>query len=182
MVHRVMLKPAWHAFNRLTRYSLTTTLHWLNFSTQAYRKLKQLHRHQPFDLIQYPNYSSCGLFSIPFLRTAHVVRASSISRPWRCVGVKRNLDSLVDRTSRSAAIQTHSKCLHSEQRYAEDTGEQNARARRASDSYAFLRRDSRLGQHGLRSISQGTRNTCSISAVFSCTKVFTRSRTRCRAF
>ena len=77
MVHRVMLKPAWHTFNRLTRYSLTTTLHWLNFSAQVYRKLKQLHRRKPFDLIQYPNYSSCGLFSIPFLRTTHVVRASS---------------------------------------------------------------------------------------------------------
>ena len=53
MVHRVMLKPAWHTFNRLTRYSLATTLHWLNFSTQAYRKLKQLHRREPFHLIQY---------------------------------------------------------------------------------------------------------------------------------
>jgi len=29
-VHRVMLKPGWHAVNRLTRYSLSTTLHWLN--------------------------------------------------------------------------------------------------------------------------------------------------------
>ena len=47
MVHRVMLKPSWHVFNRATRYSLTTTLHWLNFSTQAFRKLKQLHREQP---------------------------------------------------------------------------------------------------------------------------------------
>jgi glycosyltransferase involved in cell wall biosynthesis len=76
-VHRVMLKPGWHVANRLTRYSLSTTLHWLNFSTQTYRKLKQLHRRQPFDLIQYPNYSSCGLFSIPLLRTTHVIRASS---------------------------------------------------------------------------------------------------------
>ena len=73
MVHRVMLKPVWHAFNRVTRYSLTTTLHWLNFSTQTYRKLKQLHRQHPFHLIQYPSYSFCGLLSIPFLRTAHIV-------------------------------------------------------------------------------------------------------------
>src|SRR5689334_12822232 len=76
-IHRVMLKPGWHVVNRLTRYSLSTTLHWLNFSTQTYRKLKQLHRRQPFDLIQYPNYSSCGLFSIPLLRTTHIIRASS---------------------------------------------------------------------------------------------------------
>lgn len=94
MVHRVMLKPAWHKFNRLTRYSMTTTLHWLNFTTQTYRKLKQLHRREPFDLIQYPNYSSCGLFSIPLLRTTHVVRASSYQPGWNVIaGHKRNLDS-----------------------------------------------------------------------------------------
>jgi len=92
-VHRVMLKPAWHTFNRLTRYSVPTTLHWLNFSTQTYRKLKQLHRRAPFDVIQYPNYSSCGLFSIAFLRTTHVVRASS--EPGWNTNVKRNLDSTV---------------------------------------------------------------------------------------
>jgi len=95
-VHRVMLKPVWHAFNRVTRYSLTTTLHWLNFSTQAFRKLKQLHRQHPFHLIQYPNYSFCGLFSIPFLRSAHVVRASSYQPDWNDAdGVKRNLDSAI---------------------------------------------------------------------------------------
>lgn len=93
MVHRVMLKPGWNIFNRLTRYTLPTTLHWLNFSTQTYRKLKQLHRRQPFDLIQYPNYSSCGLFAIPLLRTTHVIRASS--QPGWNSSVKRNLDSTV---------------------------------------------------------------------------------------
>jgi len=90
-VHRVMLKPGWNTLNRLTRYYLTTTLHWLNFSTQTYRKLKQLHRQKPFDVIQYPNYSACGLFSIPLLRTTHVIRASS--QPGWNTHIKRNLDS-----------------------------------------------------------------------------------------
>jgi len=92
-IHRVLQKPGWHTVNRITRYSLPTTLHWLNFGVQAYRKLKQLHRQKPFDVIQYPNYSFGGLFSIPFLRAAHVVRASSdlISAN----GVKRNLDSVL---------------------------------------------------------------------------------------
>jgi glycosyltransferase involved in cell wall biosynthesis len=95
-VHRVMLKPAWHTVNRLTRYSLATTLHWLNFSTQAYRKLRELHRREPFHLIQYPSYSSCGVLSIPFLRTAHVVRASSYQPAFNsAAGVKRNLDSIL---------------------------------------------------------------------------------------
>ena len=96
VVHRVMLKPVWHTFNRVTRYSLTTTLHWLNFSTQAFRKLKQLHRQHPFHLIQYPSYSFCGLFSIPFLRAAHVVRASSYQPALNdAAGVERNLDAAV---------------------------------------------------------------------------------------
>ena len=55
MVHRLTLGRGWQTFNRLTRYSLPTTVHWLNFSTQVFRKLKQLHRKEPFHLIQYPN-------------------------------------------------------------------------------------------------------------------------------
>jgi sulfotransferase family protein len=95
------LQPGWNTLNRLTRYSLTTTLHWLNFSTQTYRKLKQLHRDKPFDLIQYPNYSSCGLLSITLLRTVHVVRASS--QPGWNAYVKRNFDSAL--TDRLEALQ-----------------------------------------------------------------------------
>jgi len=93
MVHRVMPKSLWHTVNRITRYSFPTTLHWLNFSVQAYRKLKQLHRQKPFDVIQYSNYSFGGLFAIPLLRAAHVVRASSDLT--NANGVKRNLDSVL---------------------------------------------------------------------------------------
>ncbi|HEX6719692.1 MAG TPA: glycosyltransferase family 4 protein [Pyrinomonadaceae bacterium] len=94
MVHRVMLKPVWNWLDRATRYSLATTLHWVNFSSQAYRKLKQLHRQNPFHLIQYPNYSFCGVFSIPLLRAAHVVRVSSYQPAWNdAAGIKRNFDS-----------------------------------------------------------------------------------------
>ena len=82
MVHRVRPRSVWSVFNRATRYSFPTTLHWLSISTQIYRKLKQLHRKQPFHLIQYPNYSSCGVFAIPFLRTTHVVRVSSSGPDW----------------------------------------------------------------------------------------------------
>ena len=92
MVHRVMLKP-WQTLHRLTRYSLNTTLHWLNFSTQAFRKLRQLHRERPFHLIQYPNYSCGGLLSIPLLRAAHVVRASTYEVAWNdAAGMKRDFD------------------------------------------------------------------------------------------
>lgn len=93
MVHRITLKRGWQALNRLTRYSLPTTLHWLNFSTQVYRKLRQLHQQHAFHLIQYPNYSSCGIFSIPFLRTTHVIRASSYGPALNdAAGIIRNFD------------------------------------------------------------------------------------------
>ena len=93
MVHRVMLRRGWQQLNRLTRYRFPTTLHWLNLSAQIYRKLKQLHRQTPFHLIQYPNYSSCGLFAIPLLRAAHVVRVSSYQPAWNdAAGLERNTD------------------------------------------------------------------------------------------
>jgi glycosyltransferase involved in cell wall biosynthesis len=96
MIHRVTLKRGWQMLNRLSRYSLPTTLHWLNFSTQVFRKLKQLHRRHPFHLIQYSNYSSCGVFSIPFLRATHVVRASSFEPALNdASGLKGNLDMAV---------------------------------------------------------------------------------------
>jgi glycosyltransferase involved in cell wall biosynthesis len=93
VVHRVMLKRGWEQLNRLTRYRFPTTLHWLNLSAQIYRKLKQLHRQTPFHLIQYPNYSSCGLFAIPLLHAAHVIRASSHQPALNdAAGLKRDLD------------------------------------------------------------------------------------------
>ena len=95
MVHRVILKRGWQTINRLTRYTFPTTLHWLNFGAQVFRKLKQLHQKEPFNLIQYPNYSSCGVFSIPLLRAAHVVRASSFEPAWNdAAGIKRNFDTV----------------------------------------------------------------------------------------
>ena len=96
MVHRLTLGRGWQTVNRLTRYSLPTALHWLNFSTQVFRKLKQLHGEKPFQLIQYPNYSSCGVFAIPFLRATHVVRTSSYDPDWKDLpGAKRNLDTTI---------------------------------------------------------------------------------------
>jgi glycogen(starch) synthase len=77
MVHRVMLNDGWQLLNCATRYRLATTVHWLNLSTQVYRKLKQLSRQKPFHLIQFPNHSFCGLVSMLLLQTPHVLRLSS---------------------------------------------------------------------------------------------------------
>lgn len=94
MIHRVMLKSNWQLLNRLTRSRLTATLFWLNVSLQVYRKLKQLNRQNRFHLVQYPNYSCCGLLSILFLRVPHALRASSYQPAWNDADeARRNLDS-----------------------------------------------------------------------------------------
>lgn len=100
-VHRVMLGSGWKAVNWLTRGRLSTTCHWLNVSWRMYRKLDALHRRHPFHIVQYPNYSSCGVFAMPLLRprAAHVVRASSYQPAWNdAAGVTRNLDIMLAET------------------------------------------------------------------------------------
>ena len=92
-IHRVMRQRGWDLLNQVSRYRLTSTLHWLSIATRIYRKLKHLHKQKQFQLIQYPNYSSCGLVSIPLLRTTHVIRASSYQPDWNEIaGLDRNLD------------------------------------------------------------------------------------------
>lgn len=75
-VHRVRTSRLWPQINRLTRYTVTSSIHQLDLSIQFYRKLKQL-SDKPFDLVQVPNYSFCGLVSTALLRVPHVLRASS---------------------------------------------------------------------------------------------------------
>lgn len=75
-VHRVRTSRLWPQINRLTRYTVTQSTYQLDLSVQFYRKLKQLNE-KPFDLVQVPNFSFCGLVSQVLLRVPHVLRASS---------------------------------------------------------------------------------------------------------
>jgi len=94
MVHRVPFGKAWLELNRLTRYRFTTTMHLLGASTGVYQKLKTLNSEKPFDLIQSPNCSCCGLLSTLFLRVPHVLRASWYEPVWHEADRSpRNLDS-----------------------------------------------------------------------------------------
>lgn len=75
-VHRVRAGRIFPQINRLTRYTIPSTTYQLDLSVQFYRKLKQLNQ-KPFDLVQVPNFSFCGLVSTILLRVPHVLRASS---------------------------------------------------------------------------------------------------------
>ena len=93
-VHRVTVGKLHKWLNRLTRYRVSSTTKWLDFSFQAYRKLKQLHEQKPFDILQFPNSRACGLFSKLLLRVPQVTRISCYRPVWNeQAGMKRNLDA-----------------------------------------------------------------------------------------
>lgn len=93
-VHRITNSKWWPQLNRLTRYRLATTPLFLDLSVKVYRKLKWLNSQQPLHLVQFPNYSCCGLVSICCLSVPHVLRASSYQPAWNdAAGVKRKLNS-----------------------------------------------------------------------------------------
>ena len=75
-VHRLML-GRWTIINHLLRHHFNTTAYWLNFSARVYRRLRELHNELPFDVVQFPNYSYCGLLSIMFGKIPYALRGSS---------------------------------------------------------------------------------------------------------
>ncbi len=76
-VHRLASSKAWSHLDRLTRHHLPRTIEFLDLSLKVYRKLKRLNSEQPLQLVQFPNYSCCGLVSMWRLSVPHVLRASS---------------------------------------------------------------------------------------------------------
>ncbi|MEO7970579.1 MAG: glycosyltransferase family 4 protein, partial [bacterium] len=93
-VHRIRNSKGWSRLDRLTGIRVPAAVQLLGFSARVYRKLKQLNAQQPFHLVQFPNYSCCGLVSMYRLRVPHALRASSY-RPALddADGVKQTLDS-----------------------------------------------------------------------------------------
>lgn len=93
-VHRITPSKAWSRLDRSTRYRLPSSVLSLDLSVKVHRKLKLLNSKKRLQLVQFPNYSCCGLFSILFLRVPHVLRASSYQPALNdALGAKRTLDS-----------------------------------------------------------------------------------------
>ena len=92
-VHRISGSHWNWRFNRLLRWRRPQSAKALDFSLQAYRAVRRLHRQRPFDLIQSPNSRSCGLFSQVLLRVPHVVRISCYRPVWNeLAGIERTRD------------------------------------------------------------------------------------------
>lgn len=95
-VHRVKVGQIQCWLNRFTGYRLRGVSRWLDFSFQVYRKLRELQRESPFDIIQFPNSHYCGLISSVFLPTPYTVRISCYRPVWRELsGAPLNLDARV---------------------------------------------------------------------------------------
>jgi glycosyltransferase involved in cell wall biosynthesis len=93
-VHRITVTPPSRWLKRITRYRLNRTLKYLDFSTRAFLRLRQLNKQEQLDIVQFPNYQACGLISRFFLRIPQVTRISSYSPIWNEQSKsKRNLDA-----------------------------------------------------------------------------------------
>jgi len=95
-VHRIANSRGWFQLDRLTRYGLPSSIQLLNLSVKVYRKLKRLNSQQSFDVVQFPNYSCCGLASMMRLKVPRVVRASSYQPALNdALGIKKTVDSRI---------------------------------------------------------------------------------------
>lgn len=95
IVHRIKLGKL-SAVTGFIRKRLPTLPLYLELSVKVYRKLKSLNSQKPLQLVQFPNYSCCGLVSICCLRVPHILRASSYQPAWNdAIRQKRNLNSWV---------------------------------------------------------------------------------------
>jgi glycosyltransferase involved in cell wall biosynthesis len=95
-IHRITSSKWCSQLDRLTRNRLPGAVPLLDLSVNVYHKLKWLNAKQPLHLVQFPNYSCCGLVSICCLNVPHVLRASSYQPAWNdAIGVKRNMTSLL---------------------------------------------------------------------------------------
>ncbi|MBD0264365.1 MAG: glycosyltransferase family 4 protein, partial [Tolypothrix sp. Co-bin9] len=93
-VHRVAVGRFHKGLNKLTRSRMSSTARWLDFSVQAYCKLKELNTQQRFDILQFPNSRACGLVPAFLLRIPYVTRISCYRPVWNeQAGLERNLDA-----------------------------------------------------------------------------------------
>src|SRR4030095_2453799 len=95
-VHRITSSKPWSRLDRLTRNRLPSSVLFLDLSIKIHRKLRLLNSQNPFQLVQFPNYSCCVLFSICCRSVPHVLRVSSYQPILNDArGVRRHLDSWV---------------------------------------------------------------------------------------
>ncbi|MFN6567622.1 glycosyltransferase family 4 protein [Dendronalium sp. ChiSLP03b] len=95
-VHRLTLGKIQRILNKLSQYSICQTLQCLDFSFQVYCKLLELHKQQPFDIVQFPDWDACGVVSSLLLPIPQVTRISAYRPAWyESSGEQRDRDEQI---------------------------------------------------------------------------------------
>ncbi|WP_414566586.1 MULTISPECIES: glycosyltransferase family 4 protein [unclassified Anabaena] len=95
-IHRLTSGKIQQRLNQVTRYRIPQTTQCLAFSFQVYRKLLELHKQQPFNIVQFPEWNACGVVSGLLLPIPQVTRISSYRPIWlEMSGSPRNRDERI---------------------------------------------------------------------------------------
>ncbi|MDJ0799830.1 MAG: glycosyltransferase family 4 protein [Calothrix sp. MO_167.B12] len=95
-IHRLTTGRIHRWINQLTWNLLPETSRCIDFSFQVYFKIMQLHKQQPFDIVQFPDWNACGVISSLFLSIPQVTRISAYRPVWyELSGDKRNFDERI---------------------------------------------------------------------------------------
>ncbi|MEA5567044.1 glycosyltransferase family 4 protein [Anabaena sp. UHCC 0399] len=81
-IHRLTLGKIQRILNKLSQYHISETLQCLDFSLQVYHNLLELHKQQPFDIVQFPDWNACGVISSLLLPIPQVTRISAYRPVW----------------------------------------------------------------------------------------------------
>jgi glycosyltransferase involved in cell wall biosynthesis len=95
-VHRVAGGRLARWINRASRGHLRESSEWIDFSARAWRRIARIHRKSRFDVLQFPNYSGCGVVSSLLLPVPSAVRLSTYGPEWNdLAGIPRSADRAV---------------------------------------------------------------------------------------
>ncbi|QHG15284.1 glycosyltransferase family 4 protein [Nostoc sp. ATCC 53789] len=95
-IHRLTLGEIQQILDTISRYSICQTSQCLDFSFQVYRKLLKLHKQQPFDIVQFPDWNACGVVSSLLLPIPQVTRISAYRPVWmKMCGGSRDRDEQI---------------------------------------------------------------------------------------
>lgn len=92
-VHRVAGGRLARWITRASGGRLRESSEWIDFSARAWRRIARVHREGRFDVLQFPNYSGCGVVSSLLLPVPFAVRLSTWGPEWNeRAGIPRSAD------------------------------------------------------------------------------------------
>lgn len=95
-VHRIARGRLAPWLTRMSGGRLVEAGEWIDFSIRAWRRIARAHRSSRFDVLQFPNYSACGLVTSLLVPIPFVVRLSTYGPEWNeLAGIPASLDRAI---------------------------------------------------------------------------------------